>query len=82
MDFRSILHSAQIAREQLVNLLISTNRYEEALIEYKRNHLGTQDGQSVDFKLLELLLRTGRYNDVLEATIPSPNRPYTILYET
>ena len=43
--------TSAIAREQLVNLLTSSNRYEEALIEYKRNHPGTQIGRNVDFKL-------------------------------
>ena len=61
-------NSAKVAREQLVNLLIDTNRYEEALIEYRKMHPETGAGKAIDFKLLEMLLRTGHYNEVLNST--------------
>jgi hypothetical protein len=60
--------SARDAESHMVDLLISTNRYEEALLEYRREHPDTGSGRAIDFKLLELLLRTGRYNEVLRAT--------------
>jgi hypothetical protein len=60
--------AARQAHEEMVSLLISTNRYEEALQEYRKDHPETGAGRAIDFKLLELLLRTGRYNDVLRAT--------------
>jgi hypothetical protein len=60
--------SATAARENLVNLLINDNRYEEALLLYRKDHPDTGAGRAIDFKLLEMLLRTGRYNDVLRAT--------------
>jgi len=59
---------ASVARENLVNLLINDNRYEEALLLYRKDHPDTGSGRAIDFKLLEMLLRTGRYNDVLRAT--------------
>jgi hypothetical protein len=61
--------SAKTAREHLVNLYINTNRYEEALQEYRKDHA---EAGAVDFKLLEMLLRTGRYNEVLRATADNP----------
>lgn len=68
---------AKSARENLVNLLVDTNRYEEALLEYRKDHPETEQAQAVDFKLLEMLLRTGRYNDVLRATAgPEPGRDF------
>jgi len=60
--------SAKIARENLINLLLSDNRYEEALQLYQKDHPQTGAGQAINFKLLEMLLRTGRYNDVLRDT--------------
>lgn len=60
--------SASAARENLVNLLINDNRYEEALLLYRKDHPETGAGRAIDFRLLEMLLRTGRYNDVLRGT--------------
>ena len=60
--------SARMARENLINFLISDNRYEEALQEYLKDHREDASGYAVDFKRIELLLRTGRYNDVLKET--------------
>jgi hypothetical protein len=60
--------AARQAHEEMVNLLISTNRYEEALLEYRKDHPAPGAGRAIDFKLLELLLRTGRYSEVLRAT--------------
>src|SRR5262245_8508744 len=59
---------ARTAHEHLVTLLWNTNRNEEALQEYRKDHSETGSGRSVDFKLLEMLLRTGRYSEVLRAT--------------
>src|ERR1019366_6706850 len=60
--------SAKTARENLVNLLLNDNRYEEALLLYEKDHPESGAGRAVNFKLLEMLLRTGRYNDVLRDT--------------
>ncbi len=60
--------SAKAAHEQMVNLLINTNRYEEAFLEYQKDHPEVGSGRTIDFKLLEMMLRTGRYNDVLRVT--------------
>jgi hypothetical protein len=57
--------AAKTAREHLVNLYINTNRFEEALQEYRKDHPATR---AIDLKLLEMLLRTGRYTEVLRAT--------------
>src|SRR5215469_12957975 len=54
--------SAKEAREELVNLFLDSNRYEDALEEYRVDHPLTGSGRAIDFKLLEILLRTGRYN--------------------
>src|SRR6267142_1606667 len=54
--------SARQAQDEIVSLLISTNRYEEALQVYRKTHPVTGAGRAIDFKLLEHLLRTGRYN--------------------
>lgn len=56
------------ARDQLVNLLMSANRYDEALQQYRIKRPEPGAGRAIDFKLLELMLRTGKYNDVLRAT--------------
>jgi len=61
-------NSTKIAKENLVNLLLSDNRYEEALQLYQKDHPETGSGRAINFKLLEMLLRTGRYNDVLRDT--------------
>jgi len=68
-------NSAKVARENLINLLLNANRYEEALQLYQKDHPDTglpagrqAPGNAIDFKLLDILLRTGRYNDVLRDT--------------
>ena len=60
--------SSQKAREQLVNLLVSTNRYEEAYQEYRKSKPASGTDRDIDFKLLDMQLRTGRYNEILRAT--------------
>src|SRR5258706_1601636 len=60
--------SAQAARDPLVNLLISSNRYEEALQIYQKAHPEAVAPGEIDFRRVELLLRTGRFSDVLKAT--------------
>ena len=56
------------ARGQLIELLEGTNRYEEALQIYQQMHPTPGSGDAIDFKLLDCLLKTGRYADVLRAT--------------
>lgn len=68
MDSFPLDSSAEKAHAQMVNLLVSTNRYEEALQEYRKDHPETGAGRAIDFKLLEMLLHTGRYNEVLRDT--------------
>src|SRR5690348_11543665 len=60
--------STRQAHEEMISLLISSNRYEEALQEYKKDHPTPGAGRAIDFKLLEMLLRTGRYSEVLRGT--------------
>lgn len=60
--------SAKTAREHLVALLAGSNRFDEALQEYRKDHPQAGAGDAIDFKLIEYLLKTGRYNDVLHAT--------------
>ena len=55
------------ARTELVSLLDGTNRYEEAYQIYQQ-HPAPGAGDAVDFKLLDYLLKTGRYADALRAT--------------
>lgn len=59
---------AHTAREHLVALLAGSNRYEEALLEYRKDHPQTGAGDAIDFTLIDYLLKTGRYSDVLRAT--------------
>ncbi len=59
---------AELARDHLVALLAGSNRYDEALQEYRATHPETGAGDAIDFKLLDYLLKTGRYGDVLRAT--------------
>ena len=59
---------AHTAREHLIALLAGSNRYEEALLEYRKEHSETGSGDAIDFTLLDYLLKTGRYSDVLRAT--------------
>jgi hypothetical protein len=58
----------QLAREDLVTLLAGSNRFEEALAAYQETHPETGAGDAIDFTLLDYLLKTGRYAEVLKAT--------------
>jgi len=71
--------NAVVARENLVSLLAGSNRYEEALQEYQEKHPKTGAGNAIDFQLIEYLLKTGRYGDVLRATSAAsgPIRDFT-----
>src|SRR5690242_12869290 len=60
--------TAETAREQLVSLLAGSNRFEEALSEYQEKHPIPGAGDAIDFTLIDYLLRTGRYAEVLRAT--------------
>ncbi len=70
--------TARIGREQLVTLLNNTNRYEEAYQAYRKDHPEPGAGSAIDFKLIEMMLRTGRYSDVLKATVAAsgPTRDF------
>jgi hypothetical protein len=69
--------SAHTVHEQIVNLLINTNRYEEALQEYQTDH----PKPGADLRWLDLLLRTGRYNDVLRITSTAQNPTHDFLQD-
>lgn len=56
------------AQSELVSLLAGSNRWEEALQVYQSEHAKPGSGDSIDFKLLDYWLKTGRYQDVLRAT--------------
>jgi tetratricopeptide (TPR) repeat protein len=60
--------SSRTIRDQLVTLLIASNRYEEALQEYRQQLAQRKLTAEPDLKLLELLLKTGRYAEVLSRT--------------
>lgn len=64
--------AAARAREQLVTLLAGSNRYEEALAVYRENRTQEPAKPETDFTLLEYLLKTGRYNDLLRETSIAP----------
>jgi tetratricopeptide (TPR) repeat protein len=59
---------AQIARDNLVTLLTLNNRYEEALQEQRLKLDLRKPSGAPDLQLLELLLKTGRYSEVLTLT--------------
>lgn len=60
--------TAKTARSQVVSLLIGSNRFEEALLEYQKTNREPGSGDAIDFRLLDYMLKTGRYTDVLKAT--------------
>ncbi|MFA5974571.1 MAG: hypothetical protein WC859_00200 [Elusimicrobiota bacterium] len=64
---------AKIARDHLVSLLAGSNRYEEALLEYRQYAPAPDTSAPIDFTLLECLLKTGRYNEVLQNTAVALN---------
>ena len=59
---------SQKAQEDLVALLTENNRYEEALQVYQQSHVGKKRDLDPDFKMLELMLKAGHFNDVLRET--------------
>lgn len=70
--------SASRARENLITLLMGSNRFEEALQLYRRSSAETTEptpaqsagaGDAIDFKLLDLYLKTGQYTNVLRSTV-------------
>src|SRR4029077_18577814 len=68
-------HLLRDAHSDLVILLQGSNRYAEALQEYRVLVRSTPTSEP-DFKLLDLLLKTGHYADVLRLTnrYPAPTR--------
>ncbi len=58
----------QKAQQDLVTLLSENNRFDEALQVYQQSRVGRKPNTVPDFKLLELLLKTGHFNDVLRET--------------
>jgi tetratricopeptide (TPR) repeat protein len=61
----------QEARDQLVELLLNANRFEEALQQYQKFHGEPAEEGVFDFKLFDLLLRTGKYSEILRLTEPA-----------
>jgi hypothetical protein len=69
------------AREHLVSLLTASNRYDEALAAYRVTHPSVDFGASVDFKLLDLLLKTGHYEEILRATARPFGQPSRLSHD-
>lgn len=71
---REILNSqpqsptAEAAREHLISLLAGSNRLDEALLEYRKINSTTGAGDAIDFRLLDYLLKTGQFAEILRAT--------------
>src|SRR5690242_5195136 len=61
--------AARTAHRQLVDLLVGSNRVEEALQEYQEKHPPFAPQDAADFTLLDYLLKTGRYEDVLRSSL-------------
>jgi tetratricopeptide (TPR) repeat protein len=59
-------------REDLVDLLTASNRYEEALQAYDELHPQSDLDLEINFKRMDLELKTGRYADVLRQTSQAP----------
>lgn len=70
--------TARVAREHLVALLSGVNRFDEALQEYRHLNAAPGSGDTIDFKLLEQMLQTGRFAELLRATaaIGGPKRDF------
>jgi len=61
--------TSRTAREHLVALLAGSNRFDEALVEYRNAHpAALSSAEITDFKLLDFLLKTGHFNEVLRQT--------------
>jgi len=74
-DLRQLLNTfpldekCDVAREQLIALLVGSNRYEEALQEYRQQKsFQKRNPEEIDYTLIEYLLKTGRYGEVLRET--------------
>src|SRR5258708_32591830 len=68
-------------RDQLVSLLIASNRYEEALQTYRFQISLRKPTGEPDLKLLELLLKTGRFTDVDRLTAGAPRNGHDFLFD-
>jgi len=61
--------SSRVAREHLVALLVGSNRFDEALLEYRTSHpIAMNATEILDFKLFDYLLKTGHFAEVLRQT--------------
>src|SRR5688572_13145234 len=60
--------TASAAREDLIALLSGTNRFDDALLEYQQINAQPGAGDAIDFRLLDLMLKTGRFSEVLRDT--------------
>jgi hypothetical protein len=72
---------SRVARDQLVSLLIASNRYEEALQEYRQQMDLRRPNGETDLRFLELLLKTGRYGEVLRRTAKASHNHDLLLDE-
>jgi hypothetical protein len=68
-------------RDQLVSLLLASNRYDEALREYRRQMALRRPNDEPDLKLLELLLKTGHYREILQLTAQAPRNGHDFLFD-
>ena len=69
------------ARDQLVSLLAGSNRYQEALQEHRRQVALRKPSGEPDPKLLELLLKTGHYGELLRLTAQAPRNGHDFLFD-
>jgi hypothetical protein len=72
---------SRTARDQLINLLIASQRYNEALSEYRIQLRLRRTPAEPDLKLLELLLKTGRYGELLRLSGTAPANGRDLLYD-
>jgi hypothetical protein len=72
---------SRLVRENLVSLLSGSNRYEEALQEYRRQVALRQPSAEPDLKLLELLLKSGRHAELLRLTGGAPNNGQDFMFD-
>lgn len=72
---------ARAVRDQLVTLLLSSNRYDEALREYRKLVDLRKPTGEPDLKLLELLLKTGHYRELLFLTAKAPYNGRDFLFD-
>jgi tetratricopeptide (TPR) repeat protein len=72
---------SNVARDNLISLLSASNRFEEALQEYRRSIALRQPSAEPDLKLLELLLKSGEHTELLRLTAHAPNNGKDFLFD-